>query len=723
MDGERGRSRRTGKLPHEGAAGFRSLVETVPAVVYVDDVDSAATPLYVSPQIRKLIGYAPEDFIGRPDFWWSIIHPDDVGRVRSYDDIHDQESPWSLRYRMIAADGNVVWVQDEALLIRSERGEKLCWQGMMLDVSSHVEAEDALRRRDAIAEAAVFASRQFLHAEAWEDAVEEVLRHLGEAVEASRAYLWQNGVGENGELTMSAAFEWCAPGVSPTIDDPENFAWPYSDGYQDWAVKLARGEIVHGPRESFSKQVQEDMESEGILSMLGAPVFVGEEWWGFIGFDDCETPRVWSQNETEALHLASETIGAAINRLRAEQKLREAESRFRTLVEQIPAVTYLEPVHVEAESATMYMSPQMKTMLGWSEWGNDVAGWRAHVHPADRDRVLKETSRARDAGELLSLEYRMMSRDGRVVWIDERAAVLRDENGRPRLIQGVMYDVTERKLAEQELARSFKREREAAEHLRALDTMKSTLLHAVSHDLKAPISGVLAAALLLDRENEDMSGEDRRTVLSSLVSSARKMDRLVSDLLDLDRLDRGIVEPDRESTDVGELIRKLVAELEETADRPINIEVDPVVISVEPATGRVADRLVFALDRKQVERMIENLLRNAVAHTPPGTPIWVRAYKEDGGLVVSVEDGGPGVPEDMREAIFEPFRRGAAAGAEQGGLGIGLSLVARFAELHGGRAWVGEREGGGAAFRFYLPDGVEAPEDGADPVEERRKAD
>ncbi|MEX1046809.1 MAG: ATP-binding protein [Actinomycetota bacterium] len=561
-------------------------------------------------------------------------------------------------------------------------------------------------RGDAIAIAEGFAARQFLRATAWEDEVDGVLMRLGEAVGASRAYLWRNRIREDGELLMCAAYEWCAPRIPPTQHDPENQAWPYSDGYQDWADELGRGDVVHGPRNVFSERVQEDMESEGILSMLGAPVFVGDEWWGFIGFDDCETERVWSSSETEALKLAAETIGAAINRLRIERKVREAEEKYRTLVEQIPAVTYLEPVEVEGDDPRMYMSPQIRRLLGWREWGNDVAGWRGHVHPEDRDRVTKETAKARAAGEPLSLEYRMLASDGRVVWIDERAVILQDDSDKPWLIQGVMYDITERKHVEQELEHSWQREREVAEHLRELDETKSTLLHAVSHDLKTPISAVLASALMLRQRDGDLSDEDRTELFESLIASARKMDRLVTDLLDLDRIDRGIVEPRREPTDVGGLIRRLVTELDATADRPVHIDAEPTVISVDPATGAVSDPLLVALDSSRVERIVENLLRNAVAHTPPRTPIWVRALaSESGGLTISVEDSGPGVPENLREVIFEPFHRGGDGGSDRGGMGIGLSLVAKFAELHGGRAWVEERDGGGAAFRVFLPSG------------------
>jgi signal transduction histidine kinase len=192
----------------------------------------------------------------------------------------------------------------------------------------------------------------------------------------------------------------------------------------------------------------------------------------------------------------------------------------------------------------------------------------------------------------------------------------------------------------------------------------------------------------LEREDVQLNPDDAKDLASRIAVNARKLDRMVSDLLDLDRLGRGIVEPNLVETDIGALVLKLVAGSEIVSAHEVSMEVEPVLAEVDPA---------------KVERIIENLLSNTTRYTPPGTRVWVKVQPQNDGALIAVEDEGPGVPVELRSTIFEPFRRGPGALDHSPGVGIGLALVASFAEMHGGRAWVEDRDGGGASFRVWLP--------------------
>jgi PAS domain S-box-containing protein len=269
---------------------------------------------------------------------------------------------------------------------------------------------------------------------------------------------------------------------------------------------------------------------------------------------------------------------------------------------------------------------------------------------------------------------------------------LTDHLGWPTGQLVVARDVTERRRVEQQLRDSLEREQASTRHLRALDQMKSTFLQAVSHDLRTPLASVLGIAITLQRRHLELGRDDVADLLHRLSRSARKMDRLLNDLLDLDRLAQPTVSPERERVDLGELVERVVkdASTELLQHRPVHVAVCPLRLEVDPP---------------KVERIVENLLANAARHTPPGTPVWVRVEQHGKGALLVVDDAGPGVPPQLRETIFQPFRQGPRPASHAPGLGLGLALVRVFAQLHGGSAWVEDRPGGrGASFRVHLPD-------------------
>jgi signal transduction histidine kinase len=230
-------------------------------------------------------------------------------------------------------------------------------------------------------------------------------------------------------------------------------------------------------------------------------------------------------------------------------------------------------------------------------------------------------------------------------------------------------------------------EADRSSDLREMNDVKDTLLHAVSHDLKGPLAGILGAMQTIRRDEELHLTDDEREALYQVIEhSGRKMNRLIDDLLDLDRIDRGKVHPQRKPTDIGALARRVVAEGAQLDEHPVRVVAEPLMVEVDPG---------------KVERVIENLLVNAARHTPPGTAILVQVTERPDGVELVVEDNGPGVPDELKSVLFEPFRQGEDSSAR--GMGIGLSLVQRFAELHGGTACIEDAAAGGARFVVTLP--------------------
>jgi PAS domain S-box-containing protein len=401
---------------------------------------------------------------------------------------------------------------------------------------------------------------------------------------------------------------------------------------------------------------------------------------------------------------------APVERVQGQGWLPGTAERYRALSEQVPAVLYSE-VHALGGSV-IYHSPQNQGLLGYTAEEAMQAGfWKTLVHPEDREWVLAEDERCERTGQPWHVEYRVLAKDGRVVWLRDHAVLIRGEGGEPGYWQGYYIDITEQKQAEAALRQALERERQALERerqalererqaarqLRALDEMKNTFLDAVSHELRTPLATVIGIALTLQRAGSSLTAEDTADLVDRLVANAGKLDRLLADLLDLDRLSRGIVAPRRSRTDLAALVDRLAQEWRQRSGRQLEVVAEPVVAWVDSA---------------KVERVVENLLANADRHTTPDTPVWVRVARRDEGVLLAVEDAGAGVPRELRASLFEPFRRGPGVAAHAPGVGIGLSVVARFAELHGGRAWVQDRPGGGASFQVLLPDAADAAEVG-----------
>ncbi|HLB61235.1 MAG TPA: EAL domain-containing protein [Actinomycetota bacterium] len=310
----------------------------------------------------------------------------------------------------------------------------------------------SIRAREGVLAATAFAAERFLREGDPGPAVQDVLARLGEATGVSRVYVFQNKERSDGSLLMDQCFEWAAPGIEPTLEDSDNHDVPYLPDFPTYLEALSAGRPLHGVAAAFEGQERADLESEGIRSIACVPIFVGEHWWGFIGFDDCVGDRAWEAPELDALRVAGGTLGAAIERQRSESARVEAEERFQTLVENIPAITYVDELN--EIGTTVYISPQVESILGYSqsEWMSDPEFWPKLLHPEDRQRALAANARHNETGEPYAQTYRLIARDGKVAWIRDEAVIVRDADGTARWSQGVMQDITEQKKAEEQAA-------------------------------------------------------------------------------------------------------------------------------------------------------------------------------------------------------------------------------------------------------------------------------
>lgn len=228
-------------------------------------------------------------------------------------------------------------------------------------------------------------------------------------------------------------------------------------------------------------------------------------------------------------------------------------------------------------------------------------------------------------------------------------------------------------------------ERDPVDLLRYVDDLRHALTERVSHELRTPLTIVLGVAETIHRQSDVIAPDQLRLLTSRLQAQGHRLEGLLDDLIDLDRLARSILAPVRTPVDVVELATR-AAESVGLDGRRLDLRVEPVIAEVDAA---------------RVARLVENLIANVRRHTPPGTSAYLRVAPTEGGVLIEVGDDGPGLDDDVRSDAFEPFVQGRLRHPETPGLGIGLSLVRRIAELHGGRAWLGD--GPGCVVRVLLP--------------------
>jgi two-component system sensor histidine kinase KdpD len=236
-----------------------------------------------------------------------------------------------------------------------------------------------------------------------------------------------------------------------------------------------------------------------------------------------------------------------------------------------------------------------------------------------------------------------------------------------------------------------------AEVLRRADEVKSALLSAVSHDLRTPLSSIIASAGSLLQEDVAWTEEERRDFAAAIEEEARRLNRLVGNLLDLSRIEAGTLRPERRWYDLGTLVADVLGRL-----RPTTAQ-HAVVVDV-------ADDLPpVPLDYVEIDEVLCNLIENATSYTPLGAEIRVSARRAGDQVEVEVADRGPGIPSEALPHLFEPFYRVRTAGAQSRGTGLGLAVAKGLVEAHGGRIWAENRPAGGARFVFTLPLSEAAP--------------
>ncbi len=625
-------------------------------------------------------------------------------------------------------------------------------QALQIELLERKQIEHSLRQRESILEVVTEAANLFLKSADWRDEIDVILEKLGTIINASHAFVFENHDLEDGNVVSSMQFEWTAQSVPSDLDDPIYQNMPVRENdFETWYEVMIKGQPYIGDSKHLNRDEMDFLLNRGMKALLDVPIYVDGKWWGTIGFDDMKTEREWTNAEVGALLVAGNILGAAIQRQnadarvkeelsqrkQAELNLRERESMLEAMADaanrflkapdwrsEIDAVlerlgktlnsshAYLFEKHSREDGVILNSMRYEWTAPGQKPDKDNPNYQNAPVHESGFERYYaildsgepfvgsssfytgSEKELMKESGIKALLEMRLIvnGRQWGAIGFDEKE---RDREWTPlevdviRVSANVLGAAIKRQMDETALQNELTQRRKLIDELESKNAELERFTYTVSHDLKSPLFTIRGFLGYLEQDAVSGDQERLRNDIQRIVDATDKMQQLLNDLLELSRIGRLMNEP--REIDLNQLLSEVTGLLHGQ-------------IKQSRAELRIQKNLPTVIgDRQRISEVIQNLLDNAAKFMgdQPQPCIEVgEAGKENDMSVLFVRDNGIGIQEEHIERVFGLFNK---LDPKSDGTGIGLALVRRIVEVHGGRIWVESEIGTGSTFYFTLP--------------------
>ena len=318
------------------------------------------------------------------------------------------------------------------------------------------------------------------------------------------------------------------------------------------------------------------------------------------------------------------------------------------------------------------------------------------VHPEDKSMVRENAIKMLKGERTTPYKYRIVDRNGQILWNLEGVVSIQYQ-GR-RAVLGHSMDITERERAEAKMEELYRKERELRQDLETEVQTRIEFTRALVHELKTPLTPVLASSELLVSELHE---EPWLSIANNIHRGASNLSKRIDELLDLARVEIGVLRVNLRAVDALPLLRGIADEVSAL----ISSNGQSLILALPPFLPAVW------ADEERLRQIVLNLLINASKFTSEGDRITLQARVKDATLVVEVSDTGHGIPEEEQQRLFQPYHREIGDREHLSGLGLGLALCKHLVKLQGGRIWVESKVGKGSTFGFCLPLAAENPQE------------
>ena len=302
---------------------YRSIFENAVEGIFQTTLEGHY--LTANPMLAKLYGYdSPQTLITSLTDIRHQLYVEPQRRDEFSQRLQAQDAVLDFESQVYRRDGSIIWISENARAIRDHTGQLIGYEGTVEDITQRKQAEAELHQRDSLLQGVAAAMQHLLTDTNYEVAIANVLKTLGQAAAVDRLYIHQNHPHpETGEQAMSIRYEWVRDGIQPTLQQPHWQNQTYqAAGMVDWYKALSKGQAVSGGVDDLSALKQDLLRLDHILSVLLVPILIDDQFWGFIGFDDCKTQHRWSSNEESILVAMAASIGGALKRQQAETTIR-----------------------------------------------------------------------------------------------------------------------------------------------------------------------------------------------------------------------------------------------------------------------------------------------------------------------------------------------------------------------------------------------------------------
>lgn len=638
------------------------------------------------------VGLLGEDidnsWIPLADFY-ARIHPDDLERVLSQvaEAAQSPDKLLQINFRVRHRDSRWIPVLARGLFEYDGQGRLVRISGSTVDVTETLREMDQARRRLEMDSKLLLVSSRFVDVDCFDSAVDAALRDVGKFCEACRADLY---ILEPGVRSMSKTHEWCAPGISPQVLTRTNLPFAVSPSS---ILKLEEGEVICFPDVHAMDPEREDvklLKSQLVRSLIAVPLMVGGRLEGFLALECTTAAREWPAEDVVMLRGFAEVVAGALTRTRAELAIRSSESRHRTILNSLQEAVFM----TDEAGVITYVNHSWKSVTGIaneSAIGRTLADMLKLRDRRDEQAKLKVLL----SGEPIArYVIQIPSHEIHGRWLSLRRLPWTDARGGRNGTLGSIMDVSEQRVWEENLI-SAKIQAESA------NEAKTLYLSNLSHELRTPMHGVIGMLELIMEQK--LSDEQQIAHASDARSSAMALLRLLDDILDIAKGERGLIKLEEKPVDLKAVVQSVAGMFAaDSAKKSLSFscEIDPSIPSI------------FLTDELRCRQITGNILKNAIAYTDAGSVAVRLFHPSDPGVEaglerqivrIEVRDTGIGIAAEKLPNIFKPFVQLSDSSHKNGGSGLGLAIVHEIVQLMHGVISIESVQGQGTTVRVDLP--------------------